>query len=323
MAVLTYREAIREALREEMNNDPSVFLMGEDIGVYGGSFKVTQGLYEEFGPERVMDTPLSESVLVGAGVGAAIMGNRPVVEIMYGDFLTICADHLVNSAAKMRYIHGTDFAVPMVVRTPQGAGIQAGAYHSQSLESWFIHSPGLKVVMPSTPADAKGLLKASIRDNNPVLFLEHKLLYALKGEVPKGEFTIPIGKADIKKEGRDITVVATSLMVHRTLTAAQKLLSQNIDIEIIDPRTLMPLDKETILSSVRKTRRLLIVHEACKTGGFGSEVAAIVSKEALEYLDAPIERVGGPDIPVPFSPTLEFIPTEEMIIQCAKNMLGR
>lgn len=310
---LTFREAVRQALREEMLNDKRVFLIGEDIGSYGGAFKVTRNLVKEFGEQRVIDTCLSESAIAGACVGAAVLGIRPVGEIMFTDWITIAMDQIVNNAAKMRYLCGGSVSCPMVIRVPYGAGRSgSGAHHSQSLESWFIHVPGLKVVMPSTPADAKGLLKASIRDNNPVVFFEHKLLYSFRGPVPRGEYTIPLGKAHIKREGKDITLVATGAMVHKALSTSQQLAKDKIDVEVIDPRTLFPLDKAALLKSLRKTGRLVIVEEACKTGGFGGEIAAVVAEEAFDYLKAPIKRIGAPHTPVPASRILKryFIPDE-------------
>lgn len=322
VAVLTYREAIREALREEMRRDERVFLLGEDIGVYGGIFAVTQGLLDEFGEERVRDTPISEAAIAGAAIGAAMVGMRPVAEIMFVDFTTIALDQIVNQAAKMRYMTGGKAKVPVVIRTTTGTGRRAAAQHSQSLEAWHAHVPGLKVVMPSTAADAKGLLKSAIRDDNPVIFIEHKLLYAQKGEVPEGEFLVPLGKADVKRQGSDVTVVATSLMVSRTLEAAERLAAEGISVEVIDPRTLRPLDIETICASLEKTGRLVIVHEACKFGGFGAEIAAQVMENAFFSLDAPPVRVCGADVPIPFSPVLEdaVVPSVEQIMEAVRQI---
>ncbi|MBS4023043.1 MAG: alpha-ketoacid dehydrogenase subunit beta [Dethiobacter sp.] len=324
MREITYREALREALREEMNRDSRVFLLGEDIACYGGAFKVTQGLFEEFGEDRVKDTPLSESVIAGASVGAAMVGVRPVAEIMFADFLPLVMDHIANSAAKMCYMSAGEISVPMVVRAAQGAGTSSGAHHCQSVEGWLMNIPGIKLVLPSTPYDAKGLLKSAIRDNNPVVFLEHKLLYATKGPVPEEEYLVPLGKADIKRQGSDITIIATSQMVLKAQRAAEELAKDGISAEVVDPRTLLPLDKDTILRSVRKTKRVLIVHEACLTGGAGAEIAAVIALEAFDYLDAPVTRIGAPDIPVPFSPTMEkfFIQGEEQIIKSAKALLA-
>ncbi|SFG78626.1 pyruvate dehydrogenase E1 component beta subunit [Desulfotomaculum arcticum] len=323
MLEMTYAQAINAALREEMRRDGTVYIFGEDVGVFGGCFGVTTGLIDEFGARRVMDTPISETAIVGSAVGAAAAGLRPVPEIMFVDFMAVCLDEFFNQAAKMRYMFGGKARVPVTLRTVCGAGVGAAAQHSQSLEAWFTHMPGVKVVMPSTPADAKGLLVASIRDDNPVIFIEHKVLYGLSGPVPEGEYTIPLGKADIKRPGGDVTVVATSLMVHKALAAAQTLAGEGIEAEVIDPRTLSPLDKDTILESVAKTGRLVIVHEAVKTGGFGGEIAAMVAEEGFDYLDAPIKRVGAPFTPVPFSPPLEtaFIPNENKIMAAIKELL--
>ncbi|MHB8985500.1 MAG: alpha-ketoacid dehydrogenase subunit beta, partial [Eubacteriales bacterium] len=285
---ITYREAIREALREEMQRDENVFLMGEDIGAYGGVFNVTQGFLKEFGEKRVRDTPLSESVIMGSAVGAALLGVRPVVEIMFADFMPLIMDHLANNAAKMRYLYGGEASVPLVVRTPQGAGASAGMHHSQSLESWLMHVPGLKVLMPATPYDAKGLLKSAIRDDNPVVFLEHKMLYGVTGEVPTEEYLVPIGKADVKRQGRDVTVIATAMMLHRAMAAAGRLEQEGVGVEVLDPRTMLPLDREAIIESIKKTKRAVIVHEACMTGGPGAEIAAVIAGSALDYLDAPV-----------------------------------
>lgn len=323
MMEMNYLEAINAALREEMKRDPKVFILGEDVGIFGGCFGVTKGLFEEFGPERVLDTPISETAIIGAAVGAAAAGLRPVPEIMFMDFMAVCLDEVLNQAAKMRYMFGGHAKVPMTLRTPCGGGLSAAAQHSQCLEAWFTHMPGVKVVMPSTPADAKGLLKSSIRDDNPVIFIEHKALYATSGPVPEGEYVIPLGKADIKREGKDVTVVATSMMVHKALAAAETLAAEGIELELIDPRTLSPLDKDTILKSVEKTGKLVVVHEAVKFGGFGGEIAAIVAEEAFDLLDAPIKRVAAPFAPIPFAPNLEsaYIPSEESIIQAVKSFV--
>lgn len=305
MREVTYAQAIREALREEMASDPSVFLMGEDIGRYGGIFKVTQGLLEEFGEERVRDTPISEATFVGAGVGAALTGLRPVVEIMFIDFATLAMDQIANQAAKLRYMTGGQASVPLVIRTAVGTGRAAAAQHSQSLEAWFVHVPGLKVVMPSTPYDAKGLLKSCIRGFDPVLFIEHKFLYAEKGLIPEGDYVVPLGVADVKRVGRDVTVVATSIMVKRALEAAEQLANEGVEVEVVDPRTLKPLDIATIAESVKKCGRLLVVHEACKTGGVGAEIIASCMEACFDYLDAPPMRLCGEDVPIPFAPELE------------------
>ena len=324
MRKITYRESLREALREEMQRDPRVFLLGEDIGKYwGGAFKVTDGLAQEFGDERVRDTPISESAIVGTAVGAAITGMRPVAEIMFGDLTALAMDQICNQAAKIRYMFGGQVSCPLVVRTPFGAGVNIASHHSQSLESWFMHVPGLYVAAPSSPYDAKGLLKTAIRGSNPVFFCEHKLLYPIEGEVPEHEYLLPFGKADLKKEGADVTLVAISYMVHKALNAAALLQKEGIDIEVVDPRTLTPLDKATITGSVKKTGRLVIVSEDCRTGGVSAEIAALVAEEALDYLDAPIKRVASPDTPIPFSPPLEqfIIPNEQSIIKAVKEVV--
>ncbi len=319
------RESINDALREEMLNDEKVFLIGEDIGAYGGTLQITAGLFDEFGPERVRDTPISEYAITGASVGAAIMGMRPVLELMYADFLPLAADQLVNNAAKVSY--GTDGSmnVPMVIRAPFGAGTRSGMHHSQNLESWFLNVPGIKVVMPSNAYDAKGLLKSAIRDNNPVLFLEHKMLLGARDEVPEEEYLIPIGKAEVKKEGEDLTIVSWGKMVGESLRAAKTLEEEGISVEVIDLRTISPIDEDTIVNSVIKTSRLLVAHEAIKTGGVGGEIAAIVADKAFGYLDAPIMRVGAPFAPVPYSPSLEdaHMVGAEDIISTAKYMFGK
>jgi pyruvate dehydrogenase E1 component beta subunit len=321
---IRYLEAVREALTQEMERDETVFLIGEDIGAYGGAFQVTHGMLDKFGPERILDTPITELGIAGAAVGSALVGMRPVAEIMFMDFVTLASEQLVNQAAKLRYMFGGNASVPLVLRTPAGSGVGGSAQHSQSLENWFVHIPGLKVVMPSTPYDAKGLLIASIRDNNPVIYIEHKLLYKMKGHVPEESYTIPLGSAEVKREGRDMTIVATSIMVNRSLEAAEQLSEEGIEVEVIDPRTLKPLDKDTIIKSVTKTGRLLIVHEAAKTGGFGSELSAIIAEsEAFGYLDAPIIRLAGRDIPIPYNRTLEYhtVPQVENIVKKARDLV--
>ena len=320
---LTYLEAVREALVQEMRRDPAVFLLGEDVGVYGGAFGVSRGMLEEFGPERVRDTPISEAAIAGAATGAALMGMRPVMEIMFMDFLTISMNQLVNQAAKMRFMFGGKASIPLVCRAPAGSGTGAAAQHSQSLEAWFVHTPGIKVVAPSTPADVKGLLVASIRDNNPVIFMEHKLLYRTKGVVSEDLYTVPLAEADIKREGRDLTIVAYSIMVPRALEAAEQLAAEGIEIEVVDPRTLKPLDTETLVRSVSKTGRVLIVHEAPITGGVGAELAAtIADSEAFDYLDAPIRRLAGRNVPIPYNRTLEAaaVPQVEDIVSAARAL---
>ncbi|MDP6351346.1 MAG: dehydrogenase E1 component subunit alpha/beta [Alphaproteobacteria bacterium] len=321
---LSFVDALNEAHRQEMERDSRVFLMGEDVGLTGGIFGVSKGLGEEFGFERVRDTPISEATFVGCGVGAAIAGMRPIVEIQIFDFVALTMDMLVNQAAKFRFMLGGKPDVPLVIRGPQGGGIRLAAQHSQSLEAWFTHVPGLVVVAPSTPYDAKGLLIAAIRDDNPVIFLEQKLLYlGQPGPVPEELYAIPLGKADVKREGDDVTVVATSGMVPRALAAAVQLERDGISVEVVDPRTLRPLDEETILESVRKTSRLLVVHEAWRRGGFGAEVAAVVAEKAFDYLDAPIARLGAPDSPMPYNDELEriVIPSQERITEAIRALL--
>jgi pyruvate dehydrogenase E1 component beta subunit len=326
MKEVTIRDALREALREEMERNESVFLLGEDIGrFWGGAFGVTKGLAEKFGDERVRDTPISENAIIGVAVGAAITGMRPVAEIMFGDLSALAVDQICNQAAKIRYMFGGQVSVPCVIRTPFGAGVNIASHHSQSLEAWFMHTPGLHVAVPSTPYDAKGLLKTAIRGNDPVFFVEHKLLYPVKGMVPDEDYTVPFGVADVKREGKDVTIVATLYMVHKALAAAEQLNKEGISAEILDPRTLAPLDKTSIVKSVRKTGRLVVVSEDCKTAGVSAEIAAIVAEEALDYLDAPIKRVAEPDTPIPFSPLMEqfVIPNEKSIVQVVRSIVSR
>lgn len=319
---ITYAEAIAEALRTEMRLDPRVFVMGEDVGAFGGLFGGTKGLLQEFGPERVRDTPISEAALIGAGVGAALTGMRPMVEIQFMDFTACAMDQIVNQAAKIRFMLGGKANVPLVIRTPYGAGLKLASQHSQSLEAWFVHTPGLLVAMPSTPADAKGLLVTALRDPNPVIFLEHKLLYPTRGPVPEEQYTIPFGSADVKRSGGDVTIVATGLMVGRAMAAAEILATEGIDAEVVDPRTLVPLDKATIIASVKKTGRLVVAHEAIKRGGFGGEIAAIIAEEAFDYLDAPIKRVAGRNVPIAFNEVLErkAVPDVEEIAATARSL---
>ena len=305
MREITFSEATLEAMAEEMRRDRNVFVMGEDIARQGGIFGQFKGLPKEFGVERVMDTPISETAIVGAGVGAALNGLRPVVDMHFVDFIGVCMDEILNQMAKIRYMFGGQCNIPLVLRAPDGIIRSAAAQHSQSLESWFLHIPGIKVVIPSNPADAKGLLKSAIRDDNPVLFFEHKALFPMKGPVPDGNHLVPIGKASVAREGSDVTIVSYSLMMHHALEAASKLKADGIKAEVIDLRTISPIDKETIFNSVAKTKRLLIVHEAVKQGGVGAEIAAMVAEEMIDYLDAPIKRLGAPFVPVPFSPALE------------------
>ena len=325
MREITYLEAVREAMTQEMERDSRVFLIGEDIGEYGGAFQVSYGMLEKFGPERILDTPITELGLTGAATGAALIGMRPIAEIMFMDFTTLASEQLVNQAAKLRFMFGGNATVPLVLRTPAGSGTGAAEHHSQSFENWFVHVPGLKVVMPTTPYDAKGLLIASIRDDNPVVFIEHKLLYKTKGDVPEDLYEIPLGKADIKREGKDLTIIATSIMVQRSLQAAEELAKDGIDVEIVDPRTLRPLDTETIVNSVKKTGKVLIVHEAVKTGGFGGELAGVIAEsEAFGYLDAPILRLAGREVPIPYNRNLELkaVPQVEDIIQKARELVN-
>jgi 2-oxoisovalerate dehydrogenase E1 component beta subunit len=322
MPVVTYLEAISQALREEMRRDPSVFLMGEDIGVFGGAFKITRGFLEEFGEERVIDTPISESGFTGAACGAAIMGFRPVVEFQFADFFSCAFDQIVNYAAKCYYRWG--IPVPVVFRGPSGGGFRGGPYHSQNPEAWFTHVAGLKVVQPSTPYEAKGLLKAAIRDNNPVVYFEHKHLYRrIREDVPEEDFEVPLGVADVKRAGRDLTIVTYGAMVHACLDVADRLEKEGASIEVVDLRTLVPLDKDCFLESVRRTGRALVVHEAPLTSGFGGEVAAIIAEHAWEFLDAPVKRIGALDVPVPFSPTLEdaALPSEAKIEAAVRSLL--
>jgi pyruvate dehydrogenase E1 component beta subunit len=311
---ITFVEALNEALRQEMERDPNVFVIGEDVGVYGGVFGVTKGLFEKFGPDRVIDTPISEAGFIGLCVGAAIAGLRPVVELMFVDFFGVAMDQIYNQAAKLRYMTGGKAKIPLTIRTTIGGGFRAAAQHSQVLYSIFAHVPGLKVIVPSTPYDAKGLLISAIRDDNPKIFFEHKKLYGIKGPVPEEPYTIPLGKADVKKQGKDVTVVAVAWMVHEALRAAENLEKEGISVEVIDPRTLVPLDKETILNSVKKTGRLVIADEDYDRCGFASWVASIVADEAFGYLKAPIKRVTTPNVPIPFSPPLE----DEVLPNAAK-----
>ncbi|MHB1738964.1 MAG: alpha-ketoacid dehydrogenase subunit beta [Actinomycetes bacterium] len=304
---VTYRESLREALFEEMEADPRVILMGEDVGRYGGAYAVSKGLLEHFGDRRVIDTPMSEAVIVGAALGAAAVGARPVAEIMYMDFITLVMDQLVNQAAKLHFMFGGQLSAPMVVRVQQGIGRGAGPQHSQSLEAWFAHVPGLKVVAPSTPADAKGLLKAAIRDDDPVLFIEHKQLYARKSEGVGPDHVVPIGSADVKRAGTDVTVVAWSSMVHTALAAAERLAEEGTSAEVVDLRTIAPLDMATVLASCRRTGRLLVLHEACRTGGLGAEIAAQVAEELYRELRAPVRRLATPDVVLPANTTLERV----------------
>jgi pyruvate/2-oxoglutarate/acetoin dehydrogenase E1 component len=323
MAEITYIEGIRRALWEEMERDERVFLMGEDIGAYGGAFKITMGFQERFGEDRVIDTPIAESALVGAAVGAALMGQRPVVEMQFADFIACGFDQIVNMAAKLHYRTGA--SVPLVIRAPSGGGVHGGPFHSQNPEGWFVHVPGLKVVAPSTPMDAKGLLKAAIRDPDPVIYFEHKYLYRrIKGKVPDEDFAVPLGKAEVKREGNDISIITYGAMVHQALQAANQVAAQGISAEILDLRTLLPLDREAILATARKTGKVLVVHEATRTGGVGGEVASIVAESAFDRLDGPIMRLTAPDTPVPFSAPLEeaFLPNAVKIAAAIERLVA-
>jgi 2-oxoisovalerate dehydrogenase E1 component beta subunit len=317
----TYVDAIREGIREEMARDERVFLLGEDIGVYGGAFKVTDGLIQEFGEERVIDTPIAETAIVGAAVGAAMMGMRPVAEMQFIDFISCAFDMITNFAAKSRYRTGV--GVPLVIRGPSGGGVHGGPFHSQNPEAYFAHTPGLKVVQPATAYDAKGLIKAAIRDDDPVLFFEHKFLYRrIKEELPKEDYIVPIGKAAVRREGRDLSIITYGAMVWTALEAARTLEAEGIDAEIVDLRTLFPMDEETVLESVAKTNKAILLHEATRTGGIGAEIAAVLSERCFEYLDGPLVRVTAPDTPVPYSPPLEefFLPNAEKLCRAARAL---
>jgi len=323
MAIITYRDAVRDAIKEEMLRDEQVYLLGEDIAQFGGSYKAYSGLFEQFGKERVRNTPLAEMGIIGCALGSAMLGKRPVAEIMYVDFMACCMSQIVNEVAKTTYMYGGQTKVPMVIRTQGGSGRASAAQHAQSLEAWFTHIPGLRVVMPATPYDVKGLLKSAIRDDNPVIFIEHKLLYNTKGEVPESEYVIPLGKADIKRKGSDVTIITWSRCVDFSLKAAEELAKTGVEAEVIDLRSLKPLDEATILSSVEKTGRVVIVHEACKCSGYGAEIATMINEKAFDSLDAPIERVAGEDVPMPFNPHLESlaIPDVPKIVKSVKKVM--
>jgi acetoin:2,6-dichlorophenolindophenol oxidoreductase subunit beta len=324
MPEISYLEAIRQALWQEMKRDERVFLLGEDIGRYGGAFGLTHGMLDEFGPERIRETPISEATIVATAIGASLLGMRPVAEMMFMDFILLALDQIANQAGKMHFMFGGRATVPIVIRMPGGSGSGAAAQHSQSLESILMHFPGIKVINPSTPYDAKGLMLAAIRDPNPVCFVEHKVLYKTKGEVPEDDYTLPIGVAEIKRPGRDITVVANNVMVIKALSIAERLAKDGIEVEVIDPRTLLPLDTETIIQSVMRTGRLLVVHEACQTGGWAGEViACVVGSQAFDYLDTPVRRLGGKDIPIPYNRILEkyAIPQDDEIEQEIRDMV--
>jgi acetoin:2,6-dichlorophenolindophenol oxidoreductase subunit beta len=325
MPELSYREAVRDALSRAMREDEDVFLMGEDIAEMGGSMGVTQGLLAEFGPERVRNTPISEMAIVGAGIGAAMQGMRPVVEIMYEDFTTLAMEQIVNQAAKHRYMSGGQVKVPLTIRTQGGAGWSPGAQHAQQLEAWFVHVPGLKVVFGATPTDARGLLWSAIYDDNPVLFFEHRTLYAVKEEVPEELEPVPLGRARVHREGEDVTVIATGRLVHDALRAAEQAEQEGVSVEVVDPRTLQPLDEETLVASVQKTNRCVIAHEAIVRMGFGAEVAALVQEQAFDWLDAPVERVGSKFVPLPFAPVMEqfVVPNADDVLAAIRRTVGR
>ena len=323
MPLMTYLDALRQGIWEEMERDPAVFLLGEDIGAYGGAFKVTAGMLEKFGPERVIDTPISESAIVGAAVGAALMGLRPVAEMQFMDFISCGFNQVVNMAAKIHYRWGPK--VPIVIRGPSGAGVHGGPFHSQSNEMWFVHTPGLKVVAPATAYDAKGLIKAAIRDDNPVIFFEHKFLYRrIKEEVPEEDYVVPLGQAVVRREGSDITVITYGAMVWTALEAAAQLEKEGLSLEVVDLRTLLPYDEQTVLASVRKCSKVILLHEDTRTGGMAGELAALIAEKAFEDLDGPIVRVTAPDTPVPYSPPLEeyFLPSARKVVDAARELAG-
>jgi pyruvate/2-oxoglutarate/acetoin dehydrogenase E1 component len=321
----TYLKAFNEGLTQVMRADEDVFLIGEDVAAYGGVFHNFDGLYKEFGDRRVIDTPISEAALVGLGVGAAANGLRPVVDIMFMDFLGVCLDQVVNQAAKMKFMFGGAVRVPLTITTAYGAGVSAAAQHSQSLEAWLAHTPGLKVAMPATAYDVKGMIVAAIRDDNPVIFMQHKMLFGLKGNVPEELYEVPLGQAAVRREGTDVTIVALGRMVHEALTAAETLAAEGITCEVIDPRTVQPLDSETIVGSARRTNRILVVHEAVRFGGLGAEIAAQIQEDAFDYLDAPVARLGAPFTPVPFSPSLEanYLPNAARIADAVRALRHR
>ena len=325
MPELSYREAVRDAISTAMRRDEDIFIMGEDIAEMGGSMGVTQGMLEEFGPERVRNTPISEMAIVGAGIGAAIAGMRPIVEIMYQDFTTLAMEQLVSQAAKHRYMSGGQIKVPLTIRTQGGAGWSPGAQHAQQLEGWFVHVPGLKVVFPSTPEDVRGLLWTSIYEDNPIIFFEHRTLYGIKGEVPEQIEPIELGKARIHREGDDVTVIATGRLVHESLKAAEQAAEAGISVEVFDPRTLQPLDEEALIASVQKTNRAVVAHEAVTRMGWGAEVAAVIQEKAFDYLDAPVARVGAKFTPIPFAPVMEewVVPHAKDVLAAIKKTVGK
>ena len=323
MKRMTMLEAIRSAIREEMQRDPNLFMIGEDVGPYGGEMGLSKGLWEEFGDDRMRDAPISESAIIGCALGAAITGCRTIAEIPFCDFMGVCMDQVYNQMAKNRYMFGGKACIPMTLRTPIGGYMNAAAQHSQCLEAWFVHVPGIKIVIPSTPYDAKGLVKTAIRDNNPVMVFEHKKLYQVKGEVPEEEYLIPFGEADVKREGSDVTIIATAYMVPMALKAAETLEKDGVSAEVIDPRTIVPLDKDMLFNSVKKTGKAVIVCEAWKRGNTGAEIAAILVEEAFEYLKKPVKRIGAENVPIPFSPVLEnfVLPSEDKIVKAVKELL--
>jgi pyruvate dehydrogenase E1 component beta subunit len=325
MPELTYREAVRDTLSRAMRDDDDVFIMGEDIAEMGGSMGVTQGLLAEFGPDRVRNTPISEMAIVGAGIGAAMQGMRPIVEIMYEDFTTLAMEQIVNQAAKHRYMSGGQVKVPLTIRTQGGAGWSPGAQHAQQVEAWFVHVPGLKVVFASTPSDVRGLLWSSIYDDNPVLFFEHRMLYPIKEEVADELEPVPLGQARVHREGEDVTVIATGRLVHESLAAAAEAEKEGVSVEVVDPRTLQPLDEEALVASVKKTNRCVVAHEAVVRGGFGAEVAAVVQHQAFDWLDAPIERVGSKFTPIPFAPVMEnfVVPDAVDVLEAIRKTVER
>jgi pyruvate dehydrogenase E1 component beta subunit len=325
MPELTYREAVRDALSRAMHADEDVFIMGEDIAEMGGSMGVTQGMLAEFGPDRVRNTPISEMAIVGAGIGAAMQGMRPVVEIMYEDFTTLAMEQIVNQAAKHRYMSGGQVTVPLTIRTQGGAGWSPGAQHAQQVEAWFVHVPGLKVVFASTPSDVRGLLWSSIYDDNTVLFFEHRTLYPIKEEVPEELEPIPLGQARVHREGKDVTVIATGRLVHEALAAAAEAEKEGVSVEVVDPRTLQPLDEEALVASVKKTNRCVVAHEAVVRGGFGAEVAAVIQHQAFDWLDAPVERVGSKFTPIPFAPVMEnfVVPHADDVLEAIRRTVQR
>ncbi|MHB0911986.1 MAG: pyruvate dehydrogenase complex E1 component subunit beta [Armatimonadota bacterium] len=321
MPEITYRDALNAALAEEMRRDGSIFIIGEEVAEYGGAYKVTEGLLQEFGANRLIDTPISEEAIAGTGIGAAMVGLRPVVEMMTVNFTLLAMDQIVNHAAKLHYMSGGQVKVPLVIRTPQGSGLQLGAQHAHNLEAWFAHVPGLIVCAPGTPADAKGLLKSAIRDDNPVIFLEHESIYGMRGEVPEGEYTIPLGKAEVKRPGKDVSIFTYSRMLTVSLKAAEKLAERGIEVEVVDLRTLRPLDRAAIAESVKKTHRAVVVEEDWRSGGMGAEIAAALSEEAFDWLDAPVRRIAAAEVPMPYSKPLEqsALPSVDKIVEEIAN----